>query len=245
MLLNCFSYGGLLLWVNTVFLLTSNPIILFNVLNFMKALWQGAAQFADVLEQFRKSKNFWKHISVPILFIESMQNKPLKTSNEKEVRSFTYQYYCQSTVLEIMAYELFLQKKLLYARQTSEVLNSGINNNDLSGKTKDKGDSSLKDTLSTWCGSSVLDNLIKSYTSCEFDNHKYIRLKVNLIPLFPFSAFLLTCYFTYSLLSCHTVIVGCGGIIQYWFSACWSRQLIISVMKSFSLSKGLRVEIRS
>ncbi|XP_074329282.1 uncharacterized protein LOC141666927 isoform X2 [Apium graveolens] len=159
-------------------LINSNPIILLNVLSFMKALWQGAAQFAEVLEQFRKSENFWKQISVPISYIESMQNNPLKISNEKEVRSFAYQYNCQSTVLEIMAHELFLQKKLMYARQTSEVLNAGINNSDNSGKTKNKGDSSVKGILSTWCSSSVLENLIRSYSLCEFDNHKYIRLKI-------------------------------------------------------------------
>lgn len=172
----------------------------------MKALWQGAAQFAEVLARFRRSENFWKQISVPILCIESMPNEPLKNSNEREVRSYAYQYNCQSTVLEIMAYELFLQKKLLYARQTSEVLNDGINNNDNSGKTKNKGDSSLKDTLSTWCTSSVLENLIRSYTLCEFDNHKYIRLKVNLIFLFPFLVFVLTIYSTFY----HVILSFCG-----------------------------------
>ncbi|XP_017258211.1 uncharacterized protein LOC108227529 isoform X3 [Daucus carota subsp. sativus] len=159
-------------------LIKSNPILLFNVLNFMKALWRGAAQFADALEQLKKSENFWKQISVPILFVESMQNMPLKSLNEKEARNTSYQYYCQSAVLEIMAYELFLQKKVLYARQQSEVLRDGINNNDSSGKTEDKGDSSLKDILSTWCGSSVLNNLINLYTACQFDNHKYVHMKI-------------------------------------------------------------------
>lgn len=211
------------------------------MLNFIKALWEGATQFADVLEQFKKSENFWKQISVPILFIESMQNKTLKSSNEKEARSSAYQYYCQSTVLEIMAYELFLQKKFLYARQTSEVLNDGMNNNDNSGKIEDKGDSSLKDTLSTWCGSSVLDSLIRSYTSCEFDNHKYIRLKVNLIPLFCSQFF-----FLQFILLFYCVFLCCGGITEN--SDCpqigsESRHLIISIMKRCSISNGPRSQL--
>lgn len=163
----------------------------------MKALWRGAAQFADVLEQLKKSENFWKQISVPILFVESMQNMPLKSLNEKEARNTSYQYYCQSAVLEIMAYELFLQKKVLYARQQSEVLRDGINNNDSSGKTEDKGDSSLKDILSTWCGSSVLNNLINLYTACQFDNHKYVHMKVSLVPLSPFSDSLTIFFFCF------------------------------------------------
>lgn len=159
-------------------LIKSNPQILFNVLNFLKALWQGAAQFTDVLEQVKNSENFWKRLSASMILIGSKQDMMSKNMNEPEVLSSTYRYHCQSNVLEIMAYELFLQKKLLHSGQTSELLNDRINNAVGRGKTKEDSAPCLKDVLSSWCKNSVMGTLIKTYTSCEFDNHKYLHSKI-------------------------------------------------------------------
>lgn len=164
------------------------------MLNFLKALWQGAAQFTDVLERVKNSENFWKQLSASMILIGSKQDMPSKNMNEAEVLSSTYRYHCQSNVLEIMAYELFLQKKLLHAGQTSELLNDRINNAVGRGKTKEDSAPCLKDVLSTWCENSVLGTLIKTCTSCEFDNRKYLRSKVNTFICFP-SSFSLVFFF--------------------------------------------------
>ncbi|XP_052191958.1 uncharacterized protein LOC127801127 isoform X2 [Diospyros lotus] len=156
-------------------LINSNPRILLNVLNFLKALWQGAAQFTNILDCVKSSENFWKQLT-SILQNVSNDAKLCGRMSEVEVLSIAYRHQCQSSVLKILAYESFLQKKLLHAE--SLVQQTGVTYKDQIEKTKDESHFCWKRVLSTLHGGSILDNLIKSYASCEYDNELYLRAKV-------------------------------------------------------------------
>ena len=160
----------------------SNPRILLNVLNLMKALWQGAAQYTQILSLLRSSENFWKQLSNTISQIAGIEDPPLENLTEMGGQNFAYKYRCQSAILEIIAYEMFLQKKLSHAE--SLVKHTAESKNRIENAVNIEKSSATKDIMSNWCGSSVLGNLIKSYTSCEYDNEKYFHAKVSFISNF-------------------------------------------------------------
>ncbi|GMY05517.1 nucleoporin like [Fagus crenata] len=157
-------------------LINSNPRILLNVLNLMKALWQGAAQYTQILLWLRSSENFWKQLSNTISQIAGIEDPPLENLTEMGGQNFAYKYRCQSAILEIIAYEMFLQKKLSHAE--SLVKHTAESKNRIENAVNIEKSNATKDIMSNWCGSSVLGNLIKSYTSCEYDNEKYFHAKV-------------------------------------------------------------------
>ncbi|KAA8536011.1 hypothetical protein F0562_028489 [Nyssa sinensis] len=163
-------------------LIKRNPCTLLSVLTFLKALWQGAGQFINILDQLKSSENFWRQMSNSILLIANMEDNPSENLTDMEILSLAYRYQCQSAVLEIVAFEMFLQKKLLraklFVKQTSESSKDGIERADSAEKTKDASFCGLKDILSTWCEDSILGNLIKSYASCEHDSDIYLRVKI-------------------------------------------------------------------
>ncbi|KAI9181025.1 hypothetical protein LWI28_010510 [Acer negundo] len=162
-------------------LINSNPRILLNVLNFFKAIWQGAGQYTNILERLKSLGKFWKQLSNSFSLTTSLRSPPFENMTEKEAQSLSYKYQCQSTILEIMAHDMFLQKKLLHAellvKQATES-KGRIENAVSAEQSKSAKDSDLKDILSSWCESSVLSSLIKSYTSCVYDNEIHSRAKV-------------------------------------------------------------------
>ncbi|GLT69630.1 hypothetical protein SLA2020_417670 [Shorea laevis] len=104
-------------------LINSNPRILLNILNFMKALWQGAAQYTHILKWLRSSENLWKQLSNSVLLIAGIEDPPLDNLTEKEALNLACKYQCQSAILEIMAYEMFLQKNhILLVNTTTKIL---------------------------------------------------------------------------------------------------------------------------
>ncbi|XP_068319401.1 uncharacterized protein [Pyrus communis] len=155
-------------------LINSNPRILLNVLNFLRALWQGAGQYTNILECLKSSENFWKKLSCPISIISSMQAPPPENA-ETEVEDLSVRYQCQSAILEIIAHDMFLHKKLLHAESFVKQLPESQQNTVRSEKSKA---ADLEDILSAWCGSSVLGNLTKSLTYCAYDPELYLRAKV-------------------------------------------------------------------
>ncbi|KAK9287536.1 hypothetical protein L1049_015957 [Liquidambar formosana] len=79
-------------------LINSNPRVLLNVLNFLKALWQGAAQYTDILEWLKSSGKFWKQLSNSILLIAIMK-APLR-ENHTDTEALRWPYnWCESSVL--------------------------------------------------------------------------------------------------------------------------------------------------
>ncbi|XP_062115026.1 uncharacterized protein LOC133829144 [Humulus lupulus] len=49
--------------VNSDSHINNKPFVLLNVLNFLKALWQRAAQYINILARLKSSEKFWKQLS--------------------------------------------------------------------------------------------------------------------------------------------------------------------------------------
>ncbi|KAK8491476.1 hypothetical protein V6N11_059401 [Hibiscus sabdariffa] len=154
----------------------SNPCILLNVLNFLKSLWHGAGQYTTILERLKSSDKLWKELSNSISRNAGLEVPLLKSMKESEVSHLGHKYRCQSAILEMMAYDMFLMKKLMHAE-------SLVKEPPESNKKIEADNNVLKNVLSNWCKSSVLGSLIKSYTSCKYDNEMYFRAKVALSSL--------------------------------------------------------------
>ncbi|XWS67769.1 hypothetical protein CRYUN_Cryun04dG0033700 [Craigia yunnanensis] len=151
--------------------INSNPCVLLNVLNFLKALWHGAGQYTTILERLKSSDKFWKQLSNSISQTAGSEVPLLKSMKDSEALLLGHRYQCQSAILEMMAYDLFLMKKLLYFESLFKEPPESI-------KKIEADNYALKNILSNWCKSSILGSLIKSYTSCKYDNEIYFRAKV-------------------------------------------------------------------
>lgn len=172
-----------------ILFISSNPCKLLNVLNFLKALWQGVGQYTNILEWLKGSGKFWKQLANSFSPIAELQSPKLDKMTEKDALSLAYKYQCQSIILEIMAHDLFLKKKLLHVeslvKQATET-NGRLESAASAELSKSVNDSDLKDILSSWCQSSVLGSLIKSYTSCAYDNEILFHAKVTVQIVFLF-----------------------------------------------------------
>lgn len=163
-------------------LISSHPHILFRVLNFMTALWQGAAQYLHILEFLRCSEKFWKCLSNAILKVAGSSSSTLSVNlTEKDARNLADSYLCQSAILGIMSYELFLQKKLLHADSLlKDAAGSQGKEQDNARTEKSKAPAfcDVKEIWSSWCKDSVLEKLMKSYTS-GYNDDIYTSAKVS------------------------------------------------------------------
>ncbi|XP_057965187.1 uncharacterized protein LOC131155793 [Malania oleifera] len=163
-------------------LIKSNPRILLIVLEFLKTLWQGAANYKDILELLKKYDKFWEHLSNSVSLTAGLEAPVLGKLNERESLNLAYKYQCQSVVLEIMTNEAFLQKKLqraeLLVKQIDDSSKGKMENVASAEKPSNANTGDLRCILSTWREQSVLGDLIKSYASCEYNNEKYLRSKV-------------------------------------------------------------------
>ncbi|KAL7002581.1 hypothetical protein U1Q18_003733 [Sarracenia purpurea var. burkii] len=163
-------------------LINSNPRILLNVLNFLKALWHGAAQFSHILDWLRNSKDFWRQLSTCIRQNGHVEDNLSENLGKMEVPNIAYRYQCQAAVLQIMAFEIFLQRKLLHAellvKQTTVASKDGRQKASSDENTKCAHLLNLHDTLSSLHEDLVLGSLIKSYASCEYDRDVYLRAKI-------------------------------------------------------------------
>lgn len=163
--------------------ISSNPRILLSVLNFMVALWQGAPQYINILESLRSSEKFWKYLSNAIVKVACSETHLLVYLAEKDAQNLANSYLCQSAILGIMAYELFLQKKLLHAESlVKDAAGSEGKEQDATKteKSKTSGFCDLKEIWSSWCKDSVLEKLMKSYTS-GYNDDIYYSAKVRFI----------------------------------------------------------------
>lgn len=166
-------------------------------LNFLRALWQGAPQFLKTLEQLKVADKFWKHLTSSVVLIACRDNLSEKLT-EMDFQHMVYGCQIFSNVLDILGYEIFLQKKLMHA---ATVVN-GISESPPNGAERTYNSNvikngSLKETLSTWCKNSILSDLIKACVSSEYDESSHTRAKVS------YSCDLLFCNYN---LSCSSYI---------------------------------------
>ncbi|XP_052734506.1 uncharacterized protein LOC108340198 isoform X2 [Vigna angularis] len=162
-------------------LIKSNPRILLCVLNFMIALWQGAPQYANLLESLRRHGKFWEHLANAISNIASSEISLPTSLKEKDAFNLAYAFHCQSSILGIMAYELFLQRKLFHAESTvKDAAESKEKEQNVTRTEKSKATNlhDLKGIWSSLFNDSILEKLIKSYTSYGNNSDIYNGAKV-------------------------------------------------------------------
>ncbi|CAL1353161.1 unnamed protein product [Linum trigynum] len=161
-------------------LITSNPRILLSVLHFVRALWQGAGHYITIIDSLKSSGKFWKHLSGCISSVAASKNVSLEKLSEMEAHSLALKYKCQSAILEIMAFDMFLEKKLMHA----ELLLKGASHTDRkresapSSGRSDSDQSGTRDVWASWCEKSILGSLINAYTSCEYESKIFYHSKV-------------------------------------------------------------------
>lgn len=107
-----------------------------------------------------------------------MEAPPPENLTETEAQDFGYRYQCQSSILEIMANDVFLQKKLLHAESLVKQVTESQDKIQNTVRTEKSKGEILEDILSAWCGSSVWGNLTKSLSHSEYDTNLYLRAKV-------------------------------------------------------------------
>ncbi|XP_011088558.1 uncharacterized protein LOC105169752 [Sesamum indicum] len=161
-------------------LFDSQMNILLCFLSFLRALWQGAPHFTKILEQLKVSDKFWRHLTDSVRLISQIDLSGKLT--EKQLQNVAYKYRYLSNVLDILGYEIFLQKKLMHAeadlKRVSKSPTNGTEEADNSPFAKDGGVGSLKEIISTWGKSSILSDLIKACVSWEYGNSSHLRAKV-------------------------------------------------------------------
>ncbi|KAJ4826105.1 hypothetical protein Tsubulata_010953 [Turnera subulata] len=161
--------------------MNSNPRILLVILDFLKALWQGAGHYMSILESLKSSGKFWKQLSNCISLVDCSEASTVAKVTERDSHNLAYKYQCQSHILELMTHDMFLKKKLLHA----ESLLNGVSNSKESAEnaaskeiSKSLNDSESTDMFSSLCKRPILENMIKSYASCEYNNGIFHAAKV-------------------------------------------------------------------
>ncbi|XP_062115103.1 uncharacterized protein LOC133829324 isoform X2 [Humulus lupulus] len=84
--------------------------------------------------------------------------------------------------MEIMAYDMFLQKKLSLVESLEKPAPESKGRVENSGGTDKPKAANLydrRDVLSTWCRGFILVNLIKSLTTYEYDNKSFYHAEVS------------------------------------------------------------------
>ncbi|GFP89006.1 nucleoporin nup188 homolog [Phtheirospermum japonicum] len=156
-----------------------NPKILLCLLNLLRALWQGAPQFTKILEQLKVSDKFWKQLTSSAVLFSNYQGNISEKLTEKKIQSMGYRYQFMSDVLDILNYEIFLQKKLMHAEiVVNRLSKSPTNETEKKVDSKDGSLSDLKEIISSWCKGSLLSDLIKAFVSWEYDD-SHMRAKVS------------------------------------------------------------------
>ncbi|XP_038706390.1 uncharacterized protein LOC120001936 isoform X2 [Tripterygium wilfordii] len=156
----------------------SNPRILFNVLDFLKALWQGAGHYIYILESLKRSEKFWKKLCNSVSSFAISDAPSVESLTEIEAQKWAFKHHCRCAALETMALDMFLQKKLLFSEALLKGSSELKERTESAEKAKSVIDVELKGILSSWCEKSVLGSLIRSYTYSQYDNSTFFRAKV-------------------------------------------------------------------
>uniref|UniRef100_A0A2P2LVR1 Uncharacterized protein LOC105141252 isoform X2 n=1 Tax=Rhizophora mucronata TaxID=61149 RepID=A0A2P2LVR1_RHIMU len=159
----------------------SKPRILLLVFDFLNALWHGAFHYIKALDYLKSSGKLWKQLSNCLSIDDSWRASSVEHLTESEAQSLAYKYRCHAAILEIIGYDIFVNKKLLHAESCPNEVSDckeSAENAVRAENSKSPNFYGLKDTLSSWCEGSILGNLIKLYTSCEYDNKICYRAKV-------------------------------------------------------------------
>lgn len=135
----------------------------------------------------KKSEKFWAHFSSFVSALAVEKGSSLDPLDDTERLRLGYRYQCQSAVLQIMANEIFLQRRLsqheIAEKKSSELSGGKVGSTPSVEDAKSDSLSELLDILSTWCEHSVLENQIKLFSSCGYKKEIVLRAKVKLFEI--------------------------------------------------------------
>ncbi|XP_062085681.1 uncharacterized protein LOC133791781 [Humulus lupulus] len=134
----------------------------------------------NILARLKSSEKFWKQLS-KCISLTSLDSLP-DSLTEMGALNLAYKYQCQSSIMEIMAYDMFLQKKLSQVESLEKPAPKSKGRVENSGGTDKPKAANLydhRDVLSTWCQGSDLVNLIKSLATYEYDNKSFYHAEVS------------------------------------------------------------------
>ncbi|CAH8305541.1 unnamed protein product [Eruca vesicaria subsp. sativa] len=155
--------------------------ILLSLLGFLKTLWQEAGQYANLLEPFKASKRLWQEFSNITTQVSKLKDSSVERLGKEEISKLYVKCQCQSSVLEILACNMFLNKKLLFAESLKKSCleqKEKTNNAASPSKLSLTAASDPKDIFSKWCDVSVLDGLIQSVSSLDGEIEINVQSKV-------------------------------------------------------------------
>ncbi|KAK1321644.1 hypothetical protein QJS10_CPA03g02212 [Acorus calamus] len=164
-------------------LFDSGSPILLSVLKLLKTLWQGVAQYISILEIFRNSGVFWKKLSSCFLASDAQVHPSIESLNGDDILHSAYRFKCQAMVLEIMAYDMFLQRKMTEDEMPESGINEqpkGSSEQRLSTRIADPNNppGGSQDILSNLCESTIMGNLIQQFSSCDYRNKFIFQAKI-------------------------------------------------------------------
>lgn len=171
-----------MIWFKSSFLVSfSKSRIMCNVLNFLKALWQGAAHYTSLLKQLRNS-DFWEKLLISAVLSISKKSCQSESTTKLELQNLAYKYQCQHNVLDVVACEMILQKKILHSELVTEESSKCLHNGSDGCKVATAESScNLKEIFGAWCGSSLDAETIKTFVSFEYDDSVKLRARVSCI----------------------------------------------------------------
>lgn len=166
------------------------PYILSQILHFLRTLWQGGTEYLHILDKFDGRDMFWKYISSCISVFSSSEFIPLTMMSDEEVTTKAFQYQCQSSVLHIMAHDIFLRRHLVQFEKTlvkpdASASTTVVTNTDQATRGKDNKAIMLKHArpscaekiLLEWSNSSTMHKILQSYASCLYDKELILHAK--------------------------------------------------------------------
>ncbi|KAL6517393.1 hypothetical protein OROMI_033094 [Orobanche minor] len=160
------------------FFFDRKPNVLLHLLNLLRALWEGAPQFTKILEQLTVSDKFWRQLTSSVALFSNDQVLVSEKLTEKKLQDIACRYQVVSDVLDILNYEVFLQKKLMHAAiGVNTISKSPTNGVERKVDSEDDRFNDLKQIISAWCESSLLSGLIKAFVSWEYDDSSH-RAKI-------------------------------------------------------------------
>lgn len=166
------------------------PYILSQILHFLRTLWQGGTEYLHILDKFDGRDMFWKYISSCISVFSSSKVIPLSMMTDEEVTAKAFQYQCQSSVLHIMAHDIFLRRHLVQfekslAKPDASSSTAAVTNTDQATRGKDNKAIMLKHArpsyaekiLLEWSNNSTMHKVLQSYASCLYDKELLLHAK--------------------------------------------------------------------
>jgi len=136
-----------------------------------------------MLEPFKASKKLWQEFSDIISQASKIKDSTVGSLGKEEISKLLVKYQCQASVLEIMACNMFLYKKLLFAEslkkpcvETKKTASNGVSPPKLTWTA----DSDPKDIFSKWCDISVLDGFIQSVSSLDGESEINFQAKARI-----------------------------------------------------------------